>query len=175
MTEANTAQKPTDGDHDRHWDLLWNTQLGVRYHMHLQSCYARFGKFVTAFSLVMGSAAFGSFFQTDNGIGQWLTFAVVLAQTLELVIDSKAKTILHISLRQQYLQLELELSGRDFIFSDEERALKAKKTAIEVEEPPVIKALMDRCNNELATVYKLGDEYKVNLTWLQARKADLYS
>jgi hypothetical protein len=175
MTETNTSQIPIEKDYDRHWSLLWNTQLGVRYHMHMQSFYARFGKFVTAFSLVMSSAAFATIYQSDNGIAKWLACAVALAQILELVIDSKAKTTLHASLRQKYLQLELELSGRDFIYDYEEKSLKAKRIAIEVEEPPLIQALGDRCHNELSKVYDLGEDKMVKMPWYQSLKANFYS
>ncbi|MEF1255993.1 hypothetical protein [Vibrio sp. M260112] len=164
-----------EDDHVRHWDLLWNTQLGIRYHMHMQNCYSRFGKFVTAFSLLMSSGAFATIYQSNLDIAKWLACAVALVQTLELVVDSKSKATLHASLRQKYLQLELDLSGRDFLLLEEEKLLKAKRFAIEIEEPPVIKSLMDLCNNELATVYKLGDECKVKMGWFQNLKATLYS
>lgn len=170
---ADSEQIPSDGDYNRHWGLLWNTQLGVRYHMHMQNSYARFGKFVTAFSLVMSSAAFATIYQSNIEIAKWLSCAVALAQTLELVIDSKAKTTLHASLRQKYLQLELDLSGRDFIYDYEEKSFKAKRIAIEVEEPPVIKALMNLTENELANVYGLSEP--VTMTWRQKLIASWYS
>jgi|GEM_PF-3130012 len=172
---TDTKQIPSDDDCNRHWKLLWNTQLGVRYHMHMQNCYARFGKFVTALSLVMSSAAFATFYQNDNGWAKWLACAVALIQTLELVIDSKSKTTLHASLRQKYLQLELELSERDFIYDYEQKSLTAKRIAIEVEEPPIIKELMDHCNNELVTVYDLEDENKIHMGRYERFKANLYS
>jgi len=172
---TDTKQIPTDDDLNRHWLLLWNTQLGVRYHMHMQNCYARFGKFVTAFSLIMSSAAFATIYNSDMRTAQFLACAVALIQTLELVVDSKSKTTLHASLRQKYLQLELELSGRDFIYECEQKSLTAKRIAIEVEEPPIIEALMHKCNNELVKVYDLGDDRKVVLTSYQYVISWLYS
>lgn len=143
--------------------------------MHMQNCYARFGKFVTAFSLVMSSAAFATFYQNDNIYAKWLACAVALAQTLELVVDSKAKTTLHASLRQKYLQLELELSERDFVYDYEQKSLMAKRIAIEVEEPPIIKELMNHCNNELVSVYDLEEKHKISMGWYGKVKANLYS
>ncbi len=171
MTDS--KQIPTEDDYNRHWQLLWNTQLGVRYHMHMQSFYSRFGKFVTAFSLIMSSAAFATIYQSDVGIAKWLACAVALAQTLELVVDSKSKATLHASLRQKYLQLELDLSGRDFIYGYEEKSLKAKRIAIEVEEPPMIKSLMSRTENELAKVYDMDEP--VEMTFPQNLVAFWYS
>lgn len=158
---AEPKQTPTEDDYNRHWGLLWNTQLGVRYHMHMQSFYARFGKFVTAFSLVMSSAAFATIYQDNIDVAKWLACAVALMQTLELVIDSKSKATLHASLRQKYLQLELDLSGRDFIYEHEEKALKAKRIAIEVEEPPVVQALIKSTENELSKVYGMNEAVKL--------------
>lgn len=131
--------------------------------MHMQSFYARFGKFVTAFSLVMSSAAFATIYQNNVDVAKWLACAVALVQTLELVIDSKSKSTLHASLRQKYLQLELDLSGRDFIYDYEEKPLKAKRIAIEVEEPPVVKALVKHTENELSNVYGMDEAVKMTL------------
>lgn len=148
-----------DSDCNRHWDLHWNNQLGVRYHMHMQRYYERLGRFITAFSLVMSSAAFAVLFGTNSTLAKYLAAMVAMAQTLELVIDTKGKSALHNSLRQRYIQLDSLLAGKSSITIDEERAFAEKRAAIEIEEPPVINSLMDKCHNEVAKVKGLDVEH----------------
>lgn len=148
-----------DRDYDRHWNMLWNVQLGIRYHMHMQNFYGRFGKFVTAFTLILSTSAGATLIGSHAEIAKILAFAAALLQTLELVIDSKAKTILHTTLRQRYIQLESELAISDYLSKSEEATFKAKRASIEIEEPPIIFPLMDKCNNELVKVHNLGQSH----------------
>ncbi|MCG9647978.1 hypothetical protein L1D24_05260 [Vibrio brasiliensis] len=172
---STTSITPSEDDFDRHWDLLWNTRLGIRYHMHLQAAYTRLGKFITAFTLLMSSAAFTAVYQSQSapsGLATWLMCIAALLQVLELVVDTKAKAILHSTLRQKYLQLELSLSGRDYILESEELKFKESRITIEIEEPPVIKALMDKCHNELVDIYyEKPEKHKATLTWWAKLKA----
>lgn len=161
--------QPSNEDIDRHWDFLWNTRLGIRYHMHLQASYTRLGKFITAFTLLMSSAAFASIYESNEAPKELSTCLICIAallQVLELVIDTKTKAILHSTLRQKYLQLELSLCGRNYILESEESNFKQSRISIELEEPPIIKALMDKCHNELVNIYyDEPDEYKVHVTF----------
>ncbi|MCE7729248.1 hypothetical protein [Vibrio campbellii] len=150
----------TDADYDRHWDLLWNTQLGVRYHMHLQNYYTRIGKFITAFTLLMSSAAFAVVYQSNSELSKWLMCIAAMLQVAELVIDTKSNATLHASLRQRYLQLELALAGKTYVLEEEEKSFKQTRTQIEIDEPPVIKSLMDRCHNELCIVHGIENHHQ---------------
>ncbi|ELL0574973.1 hypothetical protein Q6U63_004348 [Vibrio fluvialis] len=144
----------------RHWDLLWNTRLGVRYHMHLQNFYSRVGKGITVLSLVASSAAFATIWSQNSSAAKVLACIVALAQILDLVIDTKGKALLHSSLRQKYLNLELELSDVSQIATEEAKSFEQKRISIEVEEPPVFDSLIDKCHNELVKVYGLDDDQK---------------
>ncbi|MEZ9561509.1 hypothetical protein AB4245_16140 [Vibrio splendidus] len=167
---------PSEEDLNRHWDMLWNTRLGVRYHMHLQAAYSRLGKFITAFTLLMSSAAFTAIYQSktaDPELATWLMCITALLQVFELVIDTKSKAILHSTLRQRYLQLELALSGRSYILEADEFSFKETRISIEIEEPPIVKALMDKCHNELVDIYYDKPEFhKTKLSpWAKLKAA----
>lgn len=162
-------------DYDRHWDMLWNVQLGIRYHMHMQNFYGRFGKIVTAFTLILSTSAGVTLIGSNLDIAKILAFTAALLQILELVIDSKTKTILHTTLRQRYIQLESELANSDYLTKSENAALKAKRSCIEIEEPPIISSLMNVCNNELVKVYDLDDSYKQDLSLMNKLKAWWFS
>lgn len=153
--------KPQKADYDRHWNMQWNVQLGVRYHMHLQNYYARLGKFITAFTLLTSSTAFAVFYQSSSELAKWLAFIAALLQVAELVIDTKANAMLHASLRQRYLHLELALPSHGYITEKKEPRFKQERTQIEVDEPPIIKALLNHCHNELSVVHGAGVDYKL--------------
>jgi len=144
----------------RHWNLLWNTRLGIRYHMHLQNFYSRIGKGITVLSLVTSSAAFATLWAHNTDVAKLLACIVALAQILDLVIDTKGKALLHASLRQKYLNLELELSDKSGVEDKDAKFFEQKRINIEIEEPPVFGSLLDKCHNELVKVYDLADTHK---------------
>lgn len=145
-------------DKKRHWNLMWNTRLGIRYHMHLQNFYSRISKFITVLSLVTSSAAFATIYQQNIELTKVLACIVALAQILDLVIDTKGKSLLHASLRQKYLHLEMDLSSSDSIIESDMKGFQVKRINIELEEPPMFNSVLDKCHNELVKVHGLGDE-----------------
>lgn len=148
-------QDAREDGQERYWKLAWNIQLGIRYHMHMQNFYGRFGKFVTIFTLILSTSAGATLFGSATDIAKILAFMAALLQAFELVIDSKSKLTLHTTLRQKYIQLGAELAVYDSLIKDDEARFKAKIALIEVEEPPIIYSLMDSCHNELVKSHKL--------------------
>ena len=151
----------SDDDYKRHWDLLWNTQIGIRYHMHMQDYYNKFGTFVTAFTLILstsaGAAIIGS---STSDLAKIAAFSAAILQIIELVIDTKSKTSLHTNLRQRYISLESELSQYNKLTINEAAKYKKIKANIEVEEPPVKFSILDKCHNDLVKVHGLEESYK---------------
>jgi len=157
------------------WSLLFNAQIGARYHMHQQRAYSRLGRFITASSLITGSSAFAVLFGSHVELAKWLAFAVAILQALELVIDTKGKVTLHNSLRQRYVQLELKLNQLTELTVDQLNQLKSERTTIEVDEPPVLKSLYLKCHNELADVYQFDEEDRPDMSGFQKFWAWLHS
>ncbi|EMO0968229.1 hypothetical protein WDJ16_001964 [Vibrio cholerae] len=169
----------TNEDLDRHWLLLWNARLGIRYHMYLHDAYARMGKFITVFTFLMSTAAFATVYQSEGVpefLAKWLVCTAALLQVLELVIDTKAKAILHSTLRQKYLHFELSLAGRQYVRESEEKEFNQARISIEIEEPPIVRSLMDFCHNELVNIYypkECREEHLVKLSFFA--KARLFT
>lgn len=154
---------------DTRWTLLWNVRLGIRYHMHLQNYYERFGKIVTACSLILSTSAGASLFGSHIFLAKILAFATAVLQVIELVIDSKSKAFLHTELRRRYIQLESELVVKGKLENDEYIEYQNRLSSIELDEPPIIYSLVDSCNNELVKVCNCDKQYlqKLNpLKWL---------
>ncbi|QMS74792.1 hypothetical protein [Aeromonas veronii] len=155
-----------DHDYKRHWQVLWNVRLGIRYHMHLQNFHSRFGKFVTAFTLILSTSAGATLINANVDFAKIFAFSAAVLQVLELVVDSKAKLFLHSNLRQHYIRLESELlSGGDELTKIEFGIIKNKIASIEVEEPPIITSLMKLCHNELVKVYRCADNIESMKCW----------
>lgn len=158
------ADDIAEEDYQRHWDLLWNTQLGIRYHMHMQNFYNKFGKFVTAFTLILSTSAGAAIIATTPDAAKVAAFSAAILQIIELVMDSKSKTSLHTSLRQRYINLESDLSKYEHFTIAEAAKYKNIKAAIEVEEPPIKFSVNEKCHNELVKVHKLDDEEKQSIS-----------
>ncbi len=153
-----------DEDYQKHWELLWNTQLGIRYHMHMQNFYSRFGKLVTALTLILSTSAGAAVISTNPDVAKFAAFSAAILQIIELVMDSKSKTSLHTTLRQRYIILESELYQHEYLDINEAAKYRQVKASIEVEEPPVKLSIMGKCHNELVQVHKLdeNDKQKIN-------------
>ncbi|OCH02737.1 hypothetical protein [Aliivibrio fischeri] len=143
---------------NRYWELLWNTRLGIRYHMHMQNFYSRFGKFVTAFTLILSTSAGAAIIATSSDIAKIAAFSAAVLQIIELVMDSKSKTSLHSTLRQRYIYIESELSHYEQLTHKEAATLKTKIATIEIEEPPIKNSVMEKCHNELVKVLDLDTD-----------------
>lgn len=142
----------------KRWDILWNTRLGVRYHMHLQNFYSKAGKFITVFSLVTSSAAFVTIYQNNTTCAKVLACLVTLAQILDLVVDTKGRSLFHASLRQKYLYLESDIIAKEEHSEDELTTFQQRRISIEIEEPPIMNSVIDLCHNELVKVHNCGDD-----------------
>ncbi|PSU97847.1 hypothetical protein C0W80_16105 [Photobacterium leiognathi subsp. mandapamensis] len=160
-------EKITDEDYQRHWDLLWNAQLGIRYHMHMQNFYGKFGKFVTAFTLILSTSAGAAVMATTVEAAKIAAFSAAILQIIELVMDSKSKNSLHTVLRQRYINLETELSKFEYLTNIEAAKFNSIRAMIEVDEPPITNSVMTKCHNELVKVYKLDQSESQPITLLR--------
>ena len=135
-----------------HWELVWNTKLAIRYHMYAQSMYQKIGKYVTVVTLLSSSAALAVIIKQHEFAATFLTICAAVSQILDLVVDTKAKAILHATLRQRYLQLEVDLSKVEDPSKFDKHVFVQQRATIESEEPPLIKHLMSYCHNEQCRV-----------------------
>ncbi|WMN58155.1 hypothetical protein NI390_17900 [Vibrio fluvialis] len=150
--KAEAVSKDKSANESRWWKLMWNTRLGIRYHMYAQSLYQKIAKFITIITLAVSSAAFTVVLNKNENLALTFTLMAALLQILDLVIDTKSKATLHSTLRQKYLQIEVLLQEHDSLTKKEAHIFNQTRAAIELEEPPLIKHLMTYCHNEQARV-----------------------
>ncbi|MCA4011492.1 hypothetical protein JKP22_01735 [Vibrio vulnificus] len=169
-----------DNTKDIHWSLLWNARLGIRYHTYRQSTYERLGKLITLFTLISSSGAFAIFIKSTDEISKYsavLTLTAAILQLIELVFDTKARSILHSELKQKYLRLERDLVCIDSLTLEQASPFYDQRVSIEEQEPPVYKSLMTLCHNDLVTVtfgHKHSDKIKINaFTWMKIKLLSL--
>nr|SHO02354.1 Putative uncharacterized protein [Moritella viscosa] len=131
--------------------------------MHMQNFYSRFGKLVTAFTLILSTSAGAAVISTTPEVAKFSAFSAAILQIIELVMDSKSKTSLHTTLRQRYIVLESELYQYEYLDINAADKYRRVKASIEVEETPVKLSIMERCHNELVQVHKLDEKDKQNI------------
>ncbi len=148
MAETATGDTPES----RWWALVWNTRLGIRYHLYAQSHYLKLGKLFTIVTLIASSAAFAVILEQHKSFAILFTLLAAFVQILDLVIDTKSNAIQHSSLRQRYVQLEVELLSKEKLTAEEANIFVQQRASIERDEPPLIKHLMTHCHNEQSRV-----------------------
>ncbi|EGU38817.1 hypothetical protein [Vibrio scophthalmi] len=156
------------------WDLQWNAQLATRYHMYRQNYYARVSAILTASILILMFTALLSLSSGDTEMAGFRLCLALLLQIVENAISPKSSKTLHSTLRKCYLQLTIGLTELSALSKEDEQKFKRFLTNIEMNEPPIIAALIDKSHNELCRVHGLPDQ-KVNLTWVQRLQAWWFS
>ncbi|OXD33820.1 hypothetical protein [Vibrio parahaemolyticus] len=163
-----------DSDEQRLWELVWNTRLGIRYHLYAQSHYQKLAKFVTIFTLFASSAAFAVVLNKNENLAAALALIAAFLQIFDLVIDTKSKATTHSTLRQKYLQLEVSLQRYDRLTIEDADQFNRTRASIELEEPPLIRSLMTYVHNEQVRVeWGENSERQVKLDWWTSLKIRL--
>lgn len=132
---------------DDSWHIRYNVMVAVRYHMHRQAFYDRIHRLVGIGSLLFSSAAVSAL-SDDLGMTKNLAAVVALLQCFDLVTNSKQKGDLHADLRRRYLRLESDIQAKRGNLTEWNDKLKM----LEIDEPPIKRALMIYCENEVTQV-----------------------
>lgn len=155
---------------DRYLDFQDNLKIGRFYHMYRQRYFETRGRFVTATSLILSSAAAAVF--TDATIyqgfslTQWFAMAVAILQAWELVNNSSQMAKLHDQQRRHHINLESELmTFEESLTIEQESKLTAKRHIIELDEPPIIRPLIHLCRNKVIISQGLEIDNKDKQFW----------
>ena len=138
--------------HSRH-ELLFNTRRSRRYHMWRVKFFRRLNNVRLFLFLISSSTAF-TLIMSETYLLQWVPWAsafVVLIALGEVVVRAGTREIQHHNLARAFVELEAEIISYGERLTDARLdALKTKYLKIELDEPPVLKALNDICYNEEA-------------------------
>lgn len=139
-----------------HWEHHYNVMVGIRYHMSRKAFYDSFHRLVGIASLALSSAAVATI-ASSTGASQVMAATVAILQCVDLIVNTKHKSELHADLRRRYLLLESDiLAGRG---TESEWLDRIKQ--IEIDEPPIKKALMLACQIDVETVSHGKSEHEI--------------
>lgn len=139
------------------WDILFNTAVGIRYHMARQRHFEKFHRVTTALSLILSSGAFMALSQ-NTAAAKWLVLFVAILQAFDMVVDTSKMSRLHNDLRQRYIRLEQELVCKRDITISQYQSYHSTLKSIELDEPPLHKVVIEMSQNEAITVFAVQEQ-----------------
>ena len=136
--------------HDRHWQVTYNVNLGVRYHMLRQQYFNKCHRIIAGLSILASTSAVATL-SNNTGIGVFLAAIVAALQSVDLVVDSRGASQNHNDLRQSYINLESELirDSENGLSSERFYYYQSKIKAIECKEPPIMRTLLELCAQDV--------------------------
>lgn len=133
-----------------HSDCLYNIRLGIRYHMRRQAFFERWNRVTGVLSLVGGATAVATMATPE--VARSFAALIAVAQSIDLLVDTRKLTDLHRDLKRRYTLLEPELLDTTALNEQQYRGIQEKIKSIEIDEPPLRCAVMDIVQNETLIV-----------------------
>lgn len=155
------------------WDVLWAVQRSQRYHSRRSAFYARWNKLTAFAGVVGGSAVFAS---VGQALPAWVATAgagaVVILSGADLVAGTSEMARKHNDFRRRFCELEADILGKEIATLEDISEWKARRLAIESDEPPTYVALDILCENELMRTYShLKEQAPHRLPWYKRATA----
>ena len=134
---------------NRHWELSFDVRRSIRYHMRRQGFFENWHRFTSGMAVIFGSATIAALLTSiDSHMALWTASTVTILSSVDLIIGTSQRAWLHADLRRQLINLEKELVGKEELDIDKYTNLYKQLLNIEVEEPPILRALDIICHNE---------------------------
>jgi hypothetical protein len=136
-------------------DLKFNIERSARYHSRREAFYDYLHKFSMGISLLAGSYAFAIFFQTPDHAARGKTVSAVVAivTTLNLIFSFSHKARDHQILYRKFKQEAVNLAVTDDSDATALSVIEKQMLLIEIEEPPIYRALDASCYNETVRAF----------------------
>ena len=148
-------------------ELLFDVRRSVRYHRRRQQFLDRVGDWTRVATAVAGSATVAVLI-ADSALSVALAAVTAVLAALDLVFAPGKLARRHSDLARDFILLEQDLLRTDSDPPPDELAqLRARRLAIEAEEPPHYRVLNAICFDELVTAMGYGDERRSNIRWFQ--------
>lgn len=132
------------------WALLFGVRRSARYHDRRVRFYDFMHTSATATALIFGSAAVAGVLSTNQNGDKVAVVSAALVSifaAFDLVCGFSRKTWQHAELKRRFLLLEGKIIGNHD--DDSLGCYQAERLTIEMDEPPVMRALDLLCHNEL--------------------------
>ena len=133
-----------------HGKLLFAIRRSIRYHMRRCRFFDSASRATSGASLIFGSSTLFLLLY-DKG-PSWLAILPALvgaASIIALVCETPRMARLHSELARRFIELEQKMMLAESPDESDLRQFKARKLAIEVDEPPIHRVLDLLCRNEM--------------------------
>ena len=128
-------------------NLGYYIAISIDYHQRRISFFDWWHKIIIFLGIVFGSGAAAAILAEEYRIfAAAAALVIVVLNALELVFGISAKARLHSELRRRWIDLETEL-GNDPESEEHRKLIQSKRNAIETDEPPVKKMVMQLSAN----------------------------
>lgn len=161
---------------EKQHDLLFGIRRSVRYHSRRRKFFESANLFVSAVTVLAGSAVFVTILSSmDQNYTLVIAAAITIVSTMNLLIGTSSKACLHYDLYRRFIELEKKMVvAEEQLTKENLSGFTIERLDIEADEPPVLRALDTLCYNELARAMGYGKEAFKKVTWLQRQFAPFF-
>ncbi len=148
--------------------LLFDIRRSIRYHTYRRKFFDNVNNFVTASSLILGSATVGVALSTLYAhYTVWTGAATAILSAINLVARTTEKARLHNDLVKKFSEIEKKIVLKPVVTAEDVRQWRAEVITIEMEEPPVKIILDTICHNELVYILDYDESSVVKIGPIQ--------
>ena len=141
----------------------------MRYHSSRRAVFERLDNFTNWLVAVAGASAFASVVGDEKGkLAIYSTFVVMGIALADVIFGFGARARLHQDLYRRFSELAVEIAKLDEPTARDVAELRAKRLAIEADEPHIIDALERWCWNEEAEA-RGSNQFQTLTKWQQIR------
>lgn len=120
--------------------------------MRRQDFFDRWHRSTSVLTLFLGSAAVVTILSSMNNLSLIGAALIALLQAIDLIFETRKSADLYSNLRSKYLKLEPSLSALYGLTPKDYKKYKEKIAKIEMDEPPIRRAVLAISQNEAAEV-----------------------
>lgn len=151
-----------DADQQR-WGTLWAVERSARYHDRRRAFFDFWHRLTAGLSLIFASAAAATLLNaTGHSVALGAAFIVAVLSAVDLVVGTAERARKHDDLRRRFIGLLRCIQSDEDLVPETLAAWADERLSIELDEPPIYRALDLLCENELAVAKSLPP--RVHLT-----------
>ncbi|WP_319520221.1 hypothetical protein [uncultured Martelella sp.] len=145
-------------EYDRE-NVSFNVLRNALYHTARRLTFDRWNRWASALVILLGAAAVADFFIRFGIETVYLSIAVTVVGTLQLVFDFGGRARDHQALQRDYYNLLAEMEEAPG--TGDLAAFRAKMTRISGDEPPMMKALDAKAYNDAIDALELNEDQRL--------------
>ncbi|MEO2039344.1 MAG: hypothetical protein ABGW90_11725 [Martelella sp.] len=139
-------------------NVSFNVLRNALYHTARRLTFDRWNRWASALVILLGAAAVADFFLRFGIETVYLSIAVTMVGTLQLVFDFGGRARDHQALQRDYYNLLAEIEEKPDANAADIAAWRARMTRIAGDEPPTLRAIDAKAYNDAFDALEFGEE-----------------